>query len=136
MKSIFIFLLLLFSNFIFSQIIHERFFGSNIDLNFHIKQNSINIEDLKPNHKDCLLKIYESKYSFLHTNENLLLNKLNQQFKNLNFKTLEKKMDFDSFMTQCGVFQLTSSKDLMIGAIKNYILNKYILSLFAKTDYN
>lgn len=55
------------------------------------------------------------------------------QFK---LKFPEKRLNYNELMISCGTMQPTSSHDLMIDAVKYYVLNKYVFSLFSNTEYD
>ena len=55
------------------------------------------------------------------------------QFK---LKFPEKRLNYNELMISCGTMQPTSSQNLMIGAVKYYVLNKYVFSLFSNTEYD
>jgi hypothetical protein len=53
----------------------------------------------------------------------------------LNIKKVPDMIDFNNQM-QCGPLQLRNSQDMMVGAIVDYIVNKYIFGSFMKTSFN
>lgn len=157
--------LFVFSITIFSQNLNDSYLKSNVQFDkFNLKANENvfylntstdlqaskqSIFSIKEIFNEKTLNLVVEKNNFyslidLHgTKQSIGSNKeifnekmLNVQFEKFNFKISEKKIDFNRFMFNCGVLEPISSKEMMISAFKYYILNKYVLSLFAKTDYN
>jgi hypothetical protein len=54
---------------------------------------------------------------------------------NIKLKKIPKMIDYNDTM-QCGPLQLRRSEDMMVGAIVDYVVNKYIFGSFMKTSYN
>ena len=131
MKLIIKIYLFVFCNTIFSQNLNDSDIKLNVQLNkFNLKTNESVFNF------NSLTDLQVGKQSIFSTKEIFNEKRLNVQFEKFNFKLQEKKIDFNRFMFQCGVVETINSKDMMISAFKYYILNKYVLSLFAKTDYN
>ena len=53
----------------------------------------------------------------------------------LDIKNVPEMIDYNNQM-QCGPLQPRNSKDMMVRAIKNYVINKYLFGSFMKTTYN
>lgn len=51
-------------------------------------------------------------------------------------KKIPEKIDYDNLFMQCGPLQPRNSEDMMIRAIKNYVINKYVIGLFLPTIYD
>lgn len=131
MKSIIKIYLFVFSSAIYSQNLNDCDIKFNVQLNkFNLKVNESVINF------NSLIDLQVSKQSIFSNKEIFNEKILNVQFEKFNFKLSEKKIDFNRFIFNCGVLEPINSKDMMISAFKYYILNKYVLSLFAKTDYN
>ncbi len=114
------------------------FYGQNSNtLQFEFKNENSDFKTLSSTAEFAsLFDVQKEKHSLLSQNRPFNETTLNKQFENMNFKLLEKQIDYNNLMIQCGVLQPIESKDMMISAVKNYILNKYVLSLFVKTEYN
>ncbi len=131
MKSIIKIYLFVFSSAIYSQNLNDCDIKFNVQLNkFNLKVNESVINF------NSLIDLQVSKQSIFSNKEIFNEKILNVQFEKFNFKLSEKKIDFNRFIFNCGVLEPINSKDMMISAFKYYILNKYVLSLFAMTDYN
>jgi hypothetical protein len=131
MKLIINIFLFVFSSAIYSQNLNDSDIKFNVQLNkFNLKVNESVINF------NSLIDLQVSKQSIFSNKEIFNEKMLNVQFEKFNFKLPERKIDFNRFIFSCGVLEPINSKDMMISAFKYYILNKYVLSLFAKTDYN
>lgn len=129
MKIILLFFLLLCST---------VFLGQNSNaLPFEFKNENSDFKTLSnASEFASFFDVQKEKHSLLSQYGSFNEATLNKQFENINFKVLEKRIDYNSLMVQCGVLQPIESKDMMISAVKYYILNKYVFSLFSKTEYN
>ena len=45
-------------------------------------------------------------------------------------------INYEQNYVQCGPLQLRNSEDMMVGAVIDYIFNKYVVSLFLPTPYD
>lgn len=121
--------------FVFSGAIYSQN-SNDIDIKFNV-QNKFNQKvNESISNFNSLIDLQVSKQSIFSNNKIFNEKILNVQFEKINFKLPEKKIDLNRFNFHCGVLEPINSKDMMISAFKYYILNKYVLSLFAKTDYN
>lgn len=111
------------------EIVVEKNYFTRAASEFNVERQSFTLQNFKFSKQtleQSLLAI-DSKRS---TNLNL-----NIQFEKINMKPLEEKMNFNDLLL-CGPMESRNSKDFMLSAIKHYILNKYVLSLFVNTKYD
>jgi hypothetical protein len=103
----------------------DRLFDINVFTKKSLVFNSF-IYNVSDNIVDVpsILLIDENRYKHLNTKI---------QFQKLPDMTLEEKMNYEDMYFGC---MPSNSQDLMMSAIKDYILNKYVLSLFLNTPYN
>ena len=98
-------------------------------------ENKFKSFDLNEETNESLSKLNTTTAHFMLKNEtsNFQFDAKQHQFK---LKFPEKRLNYNELMISCGTMQPTSSHDLMIDAVKYYVLNKYVFSLFSNTEYD
>ena len=129
MKLIFGVYLFLFCNALYSQD-----FDNYLELGAQFNHFDFQIFEDKLQ-SNLFFETQDNKNSILYLEEKLNQEKFNFQLANLDFKSPEKRIDFNRFLFNCSGIEQADSKDLMISAFKYYILNKYVFGSFLKTEY-
>jgi hypothetical protein len=101
----------------------DRFFDVGVITKKPFVLKYFKLNDSSMNEPSILL-VDGNKYKMLNTKI---------QFQKLPNMKLEDKMNYEEMYFGCPP---ANSEDLMMNAIKDYILNKYVLSLFVNTPYN